>query len=190
MTTMTAQTEASRASDRETSRTLQRRIMRQLRTQHFAVLSTVGADGRPSSAGVSYGVVGPDQKLVLYMMTRRHLQKARNIAQNPEVSLVVPLRRRLLWFLPPATIQLHGRAELVEATDEEGRAVFQRFWLGRRILKSYRAMERHGETRICFLKITPDPLAHSYMVGSNILSLMRHMEAGAGKALLPSISRE
>jgi nitroimidazol reductase NimA-like FMN-containing flavoprotein (pyridoxamine 5'-phosphate oxidase superfamily) len=195
MTTMTAQTEASRASDRETSdretsQALQRQIMRQLRTQHFTVLSTVGADGRPSSAGVSYGVVGPDQELVLYVMTRRHLQKARNIAQNPQVSLVVPLRRRLLWFLPPATIQLHGRAELVEATDEEGRTVFQHFWLGRRILKSYRAMERHGKTRICFLKITPDPLAHSYMVGSNILSLMRHMEAGAGTALLPSMSRE
>jgi general stress protein 26 len=190
MTTMTAQTEASRASDRATSQALQRQIMRHLHTQHFAMLSTVGADGRPSSAGVSYGVVGPDQELVLYVMTRRHLQKARNIAQNSQVSLVVPLRRLLLWFLPPATIQLHGRAELVEATDEEGRAVFERFWLGRRILKSYRAMERRGETRICFLKITPDLLAHSYMVGSNILSLMRRMEAGAGRVLLPSMARE
>jgi predicted pyridoxine 5'-phosphate oxidase superfamily flavin-nucleotide-binding protein len=190
MTTMTTATEATRPSDREMSPTLQREIMRQLRRQHFAVLSTVGADGRPSSAGISYGVSRLDQALTLYVMTRRHLKKARNIAHNPQVSLVVPMRRRLLWFLPPATIQLHGRAELLEAADEEGRAVFQRFWLGRRILKSYRAMERRGETRICFLKVTPDPLVRSYMVGSNVLSLMRHMEAGAGTALLPSMSRE
>jgi general stress protein 26 len=186
MATMIAQTEASRARDIETSSALQKQIMRQLRTQHFAVLSAVGADGRPSSAGVSFGVSEADQELTFYVMTRRHLQKARNIAQNPQVSLVVPVRRRLLWFLPPATIQLRGRAEILEATDEEGRVVFQRFWVGRRILKSYRAMESHGETRVCFLKITPDPLVRSYMVGSNVLSLMAHMEAGAGKVTIPT----
>jgi general stress protein 26 len=179
---MTADTAASRASDRETSLTLRSRILRQLHQQHFAVLSTTRADGRPSSAGVSYGVSRPDQPLTFYVMTRRHLQKARNIAQNPEVSLVVPVRRWFLWFLPPATIQVRGRAEILEATDEVGRDVFQRFWLGRRILKSYRAMERRGETRICYLKITPEPLAHSYMIGATVLGLMRHMEAGAGQA--------
>ncbi len=184
MTTMTAQAGASRASALDTSQALERQIMRQLRSQHFAVLSTVGAAGQPSSAGVSYGVSPSDQELTFYVMTRRRLQKARNIAQNPWVSLVVPVRRRLLWFLPPATIQVRGRAEILEATDEEGRAVFKRFWLGRRILKSYRAMERRGETRICFLKITPDPVVRSYMVGANVLSLMRHMEAGAGKVII------
>ena len=182
MTTVTATTAASRASERETAPALQRQIMRQLRRQHFAVLSTVGADGQPSSAGVSYGVSPRDQALTFYVMTRRHLKKARNIAQNPKVSLVVPIRRRLLWFLPPATIQLRGRAEVLDATDAEGRAVFQQFWLGRRIVRSYQAMECRGETRICFLKITPEPLAQSYMVGTTVLGLLWHMEAGAGQA--------
>jgi hypothetical protein len=45
-------------------------------------------------------------------------------------------------------------------------------------------MERNGEARICFLKITPDPLVRSYMVGSNILSLVSHMESGAGKMVI------
>jgi general stress protein 26 len=181
MTMMTTDNVASRAGALETSPALRARILRQLRRQHFAVLSTAGANGRPSSAGVSYGVSRPDQELALYVMTRRHLQKARNIAQNPQVSLVVPIRRRLLWFLPPATIQLHGRAELLDVTDAEGRAVFQQFWLGRRIVKSYQAMERRGETRICFLKITREPLVQSYMVGTTVLGLMRHMEAGVGQ---------
>ena len=65
MTTMTAATEATRTNDSETSPALQRQIMRQLRRQHFAVLSTVGADGRPSSAGISFGVSRPDQALTL-----------------------------------------------------------------------------------------------------------------------------
>jgi hypothetical protein len=42
-------------------------------------------------------------------------------------------------------------------------------------------MERRGETRICFLKITPEPLVHSYMVGTTVFGLVRHMEAGAGQ---------
>lgn len=189
MSTIKTHPGVTHASDHETSPALRARILRQLRRQHFAVLSTAGANGRPSSAGVSYGVSQPDQELALYVMTRRHLQKARNIAQNPQVSLVVPIRRRLLWFLPPATIQLRGRAELLDATNAEGRAVFQQFWLGRRIVKSYQAMERRGETRICFLKITPEPLVQSYMVGSNVLSLMRHMEGGAGKVIMPTDAR-
>jgi hypothetical protein len=119
-------------------------------------------------------------------MTRGHLQKARNIAQNRLVSLVVLVRRRLLWFLPPATVQLQGRAEILEAADEESRSVFQGFWLGRRILRSYHAMELCGETRICFLKIAADPLVRSYMVGSTIWSLLSHMESGAGKVTIAS----
>lgn len=53
-------------------------------------------------------------------MTRRHLLKAKQIAQNPHVSLVVPLMRRTLWFLPPATIQVHGQAVILDWTDQEG----------------------------------------------------------------------
>src|SRR5690242_17681207 len=95
-------------------------VLDQLRNRDFAVLSTVGADGRPSSAGVTYRMSGTGRDLVLYVMTRRHLQKARNIEQNPNVSLVVPLARRLLWFLPPPTIQVRGRAEILDWIDEQG----------------------------------------------------------------------
>lgn len=133
---------------------------------------------------MNYGVSRRGRDLAIYVMTRRHLQKARNIAANPAVSLVVPLMRRLLWLLPPPTIQLHGRAEILDWTDEEGTDVFRRFWMGRRILEAYRASHRRGETRICFLRITPDPLVYTYMVGSHIWELRRHMESGAGKIVI------
>lgn len=160
-------------------------ILRQLRRQHFAVLSTVGPRGQAQSAGVSYGVSAPGAPLALYIMSRTHLQKARNIARNPSVSLVMPLPRRVLWVLPPPTIHLRGRAEILDWTDAAGTVVFQRFWLGRRILAGYRAATRDGETRICFLKITPDPVISTYMVGTSIWRLLGNMEAGAGTARVP-----
>ncbi len=160
-------------------------VLGQLREHNFAVLSTVDEDGMPHSAGVNYGVSIQDGDLALYVMTRTHLQKARNIARNPNVSLVVPLTRRFLWFLPPATIQLQGRAEILDGTDEAGTDACRRFWMGRRILEAYQESRRRGETRICFLKINPNPVVHTYMVGYSIWELRRRMELGAAKVVIP-----
>jgi general stress protein 26 len=160
-------------------------VLSQLRRCHFAVLSTVDKDGVPHSAGVNYGVSKPNEQLAIYMMTRRHLQKARNIAQNPDVSLVIPVPRLLLRFVPPATIQLNGRAEILDETDKVGTDVFSRFWIGRRILDAYEQSRRRGEARICFLKIIPAPIVRTYMVGYNIWEIRRRMEAGAGKVVIP-----
>ena len=159
-------------------------VLRALSQNHFAVLSTVGADGTPHSAGVNYGVSNFSSGPALYVMTRRHLQKARDIQTNGRVSLVVPIRRRLLWFLPPATIQLRGRAEVLDGSDDIGEAVFRRFWIGRRILDAYERSRRNGETRICFLKITPEPIVRTYMVGSKVWELTRRMEAAAGRVVI------
>lgn len=81
-------------------------VLRELRKRHFAVLSTADAEGRPHAVGVEYGV--SPQGTDIYVMTRKHLKKARNISVNSKVSLVVPLTRRLLWFLPPPCIQFNG----------------------------------------------------------------------------------
>ena len=161
-------------------------VLAELHAHDFAVLSTADAAGQPHAAGVTYGVSPPGRALTLYVMTRRHLAKARDIALNPRVALVVPLPRRLLWFVPPATIQLRGRAEILDWTEPEGTEVFRRFWLGRRILAAYEQSRRHGETRVCFLRITPDPVVHTYGVGYSVWALRRRMEAAAVKVLLPT----
>lgn len=161
-------------------------ILAELRRRNFAVLSTVDGEGRPDSAGVNYGLSATASGPVIYVMTRTHLRKARNIARNPNVALVVPLSRRFLWFLPPATIQLRGRAELLDWSDEAGTAVFRSFWLGRRILDAYAASRRRGETRVCFLKITPDPVVRTYMVGFGVWKLRSRLESGAAKVVIGS----
>src|SRR5262245_5531062 len=119
-------------------------VLEELRRNHFAVLSTVGSDGAPHSAGVNYGVSSGGTPLALYVMTRRHLRKAR-----------------------------------------DGTKVFTGFWIGRRILAAYERARRRGESRICFLRITPDPVVRTYMVGSSLWDLARSMEAGSGRLEIP-----
>lgn len=160
-------------------------VLDHIRKRDFSVISTVNGAGLPRSAGVTYGVSRPGRDLAIYVMTRRHLEKARNIAGNPNVSLVIPLTRRLLWFVPPPTIQLDGRAEILDWTDEEGTDVFRRFWLGRRILEAYRESHRRGETRICFLRIVPAPIVRTYMLGHGIWELRKRMESGAARVAIP-----
>ena len=96
-------------------------VLGHLRRQTFAVLSTSDEEGKPYSAGVNYGVSERGGAISIFVMTRRHLKKARNVARDSRVSLVVPLPRRLLWFLPPATLQLSGQAKILDWTDDEGR---------------------------------------------------------------------
>ena len=77
------------------------------------VLSTVSKEGRPHSVGVVYGISRQRKCFEMYVMTRRHLKKARNLAANPDVSFVVPLTRRLIGFIPPPCVQFQGKATIV-----------------------------------------------------------------------------
>jgi general stress protein 26 len=156
-------------------------VLRTIRRQHFAVLSTSDTAGHPASAGVTYGLARSGE--VMYVMTRRHLQKARNIAANPEVSLVVPIPRRLLWPFPPATLQLRGHAKIIDWTDAEAREVFSGFLLGWQITNSYRELHQRGESRICFLRIDLDPVIRTYLFGTSIWRTRRSMESGSAIAV-------
>ena len=160
-------------------------VVKELRKRSFGVLGTVTKDGRPHSVGIAYGVSLPGAPFEIYVMTRRHLQKARNIAANPNVSLVVPLTRRLLWFLPPPCIQLQGQAEILDRKDETGTKAFEAFFMGRQILGKYEESYRRGETRTCFLRITPGPEIFTYMVGYPVWEMSKRMESGSGMVEIP-----
>ena len=159
-------------------------VMQRLRGRTFAVLSTADGQGRPQAAGVVYAVA--PQGVEIYVMTRRHLMKARNIVSNRNVSLVVPLVRRLQWFLPPPCIQFQGTAEVLDRTHPGGNEAFESFFLGRTIRKMYREFERRGETRACFLRIKPGPTIFAYAVGRPIWQLVNRMEGGLVKIEVPA----
>lgn len=158
-------------------------VIKELRKRNYAALCTVDERGRPHSVGIDYGVAADGR--AIYVMTRSHLKKARNIATNPNVAITVPITRRLLWFLPPPSIQFHGTAEILDRTDADGILTFKSFFLGRRILSMYADSERRGETRVCFLRIVPEGQIDTYMVGNSIFELMRRMEAGNAKIEVP-----
>ena len=156
-------------------------VVGELRKRDFAVLSTVSEDGTPHSVAINYGVSLRGEPFAIYLMTRRHLKKARNIARNPNVSLVVPLARRFFWFLPPPSINFHGRAEILDWEDAAGTRTFQTFFMGRQILKRYRLAHARGETRICFVRIEPNEEISTYMVGYPVWEISKRMESGAAK---------
>ena len=56
--------------------------------------------------------------------------------------------------------------------------------MGRRILDAYEKSRRRGETRVCFLRITPDPVVHTYMVGTNVWELRKRMESAAATVVI------
>lgn len=161
------------------------RVVRELRRRDFAVLSTVTPERRPQSVGVVYGVSLPGRPFRLYVMTRRQLRKTRNLVENPNISLVVPLTRRLLWFVPPPCIQLQGTADVLDRDDPGGIETFRSFAMGRRILGMYEEMAGRGETGVCFLRITPDPAISTYMVGHSIWEVLRRMETGNERVRVP-----
>src|SRR6266540_4346752 len=61
--------------------------------------------------------------------------------------------------------------------DGEGTDVFRRFWMGRRILDAYEQSRRRGEMRVCFLRITLDPIIRTYAVGYSVWVLRQRMES-------------
>lgn len=160
-------------------------VLKELKRRSFGVLSTVTRDNRSHSAGVFYSVSPYARPLEIYLMTRTKLKKARNIMNNPNVSFVVPLRRRLLTFVPPACIEFQGHAETVDWKDETGVTAFKTSFMGRTISKAYDEMYLQGDTSICFLKITPDPTIFTYGVGVSIWEMRRHMEIGFAKVEVP-----
>lgn len=161
-------------------------VVKALRKRDFGVLSTVSGEGVPYAAGINYGVSRAGAPFAIYLMTRRHLKKARNISENPNVSLVVPLTRRLLWFLPPPTIHFQGQAEILDWKDEAGTRTFESFFMGRQILKRYAEANRRGERRICFVRITPSDEVFTYMVGIPVRQVSKRMESGAARVKIPA----
>jgi len=165
-------------------------VLKELKRRNFGVLSTVTKDGRSHSAGVFYSVSPSARPLEIYVMTRTKLKKARNIMADPNVSFVVPLRRRLLTFVPPPCIQFQGQAEIGDWKDEVGVQAFRTSFMGRMILNMYDDMYRRGDTSMCFLRITPDPVIFTYGFGVSLWEMKRHMEVASAKVEVPEEYRK
>ena len=89
-------------------------IWEQLNKHLFAVLGVVTQKGEARTVGIVYVV----QDGKLYISSKKQAWKVRHIAQNPHVSLTVPIHKSIPFMpwikIPAATITFSGKASLAE----------------------------------------------------------------------------
>mgnify|MGYP003525955765 CR=1 FL=1 len=139
-----------------------RRVQRAIRRRSFAVLSSVSSAGFAHAAGVVYDSIDT----TIFVHTMRTSRKARNIAANSRVGLVIPVRR--LPVGPPFTVQFQAHAELLAMDHPEITTLLER--------KSLKTISGHGaldEPDGCFNRIVPNGLVHTYGIGVSTIDLVR-----------------
>jgi hypothetical protein len=95
-------------------------VWTELKKELFAVLGMVTAKGEARTAGIVYIV--HDNKI--YISTRTEEWKTRHIQSNPNVSITVPIAKRIPFMpwmkIPQATITFSGTTKVFEAKNVAG----------------------------------------------------------------------
>lgn len=150
----------------------QSQIWEQLNKQLFTVLGMVTKNGEARTAGIVYVV--DDGKL--YISSKKQAWKVRHIAQNPHVSLTVPIHKRIPlmpWIkIPAATITFSGKASLAEY-DAVSASVIQKLFRGMEF-----STEEKADLRI--IEVTPVGDFITYGVGVSMMA-MRDQEKARGR---------
>lgn len=135
----------------------------------FCTLASASQDGHPHAAAVLYVAIDD----TLYVNTSRTSRKARNIADNPQVSVCIPIRRVPIG--PPSSVQFAADAAILTVDDPEiVRLVASR---------ALRAITSHGELDqpdSCFLGIVPTSRFNTYGLGMPLRQLIRDPLHAAG----------
>ena len=139
-----------------------RKVRKVIDSKTIATLATVSPAGRPHVAGVLYEAAGG----ALWVHTMRSSRKARSIAANPHVAVVIPFRK--LPAGAPYTVQFQGTARLVTMNDPE---VIDLIAAGE--LKTVSAHGALDEPDGVFIRIVPNATVHSYGLGANPIDLIR-----------------
>lgn len=138
----------------------------------FAVLGMVTSKQEARTVGIVYTL--RDHKL--YITSGKRAWKVRHIAQNPSVSLTIPIAKRIPimpWVkIPAATITFSGRARVLEL-DEVPEVLLE---------KLYRGMQVDPEVRdnSCIIEVTPEKDFITYGVGISLME-MRDPEKARGR---------
>lgn len=138
------------------------RVRKAIHSRNFAMLSTASPAGFPHAAGVAYVPIDDE----LWVHTMRSSRKARNVAADGRVAIVIPVRK--LPVGPPFTVQFQGRAELVAMDDPSVLPHIES--------NSLKAITSHGELDTpdgCFLRIRPTGLVHTYGIGVSALAIAK-----------------
>jgi len=129
--------------------TIKRLILNLLGRNELLRLATIRTDGWPQATTVTYANDG----LTLYVMCAKNAQKARNIRNNPKVSLTVD-RETKDWNRIKG-LSMAAYAEIVRDREEIQRATAL---LGRKF-KEVAAMDEADLKTVSILRITPQVIS-------------------------------
>lgn len=134
-------------------------VWKEIGKNNFGVLGMVTPDGESRTVGIVYVV----DNRKLYIGAQTTAWKTKHIAQNPHVSLTVPIARRvplMPWIKVPATtITFSGIAKILEQEE-----------IGARLLKKlYRHEE--GRDQWCAIEVTAQKDFITYGVGISLLQM-------------------
>ena len=148
-------------------------ILRAITKRSFCTLATTSAAGRAHVAGVLYESTEDS----LYINTLRTSRKALNILTNPNVGVVIPVRRAPVG--PPSTIQFQGRAEILDLRDP---VIAQLLESG-----GLKTITGHGELEMpdgCFIRIGIGGRLITHGLGMSLLALIRAPVTAGGTVQL------
>ena len=148
-------------------------VWQSIEKELFAVLGMVTAKNEARTVGIVYVV--RDQKL--YIATGKTTWKARHMAQNPHVSLTIPMAKRIPimpWVkIPAATITFSGSARVLAAEEMPAdllEAIFRDMAADPQLIADS-----------VLIEVTPEKNFITYGVGVSLMQ-MRDPEKARGRA--------
>ncbi len=147
-------------------------VWHEMEKQLFAILGMVTAKGEARTVGVVYTVHGRS----LLISSEKSAWKVRHIAQNPHVSLTIPIHKSIPimpWVkIPAATITFSGEATIAAPTDLPAAALKPLF---RGLELDAGVMEK-----MAVIQVKPVGEFITYGVGVSLME-MRHPEKARGR---------
>jgi len=148
-------------------------VWTELKKELFAVLGMVTAKGEARTVGIVYAV--HDRKI--YLSSKKTAWKVRHIQNNPNVSLTVPIAKRIPFLpmikIPAATITFSGLGKIVSLEN-----------IGEEVLNAlFRGLEKNDEILAESRVIEIEPVGEfiTYGVGVSMME-MRDTELARGRA--------
>lgn len=147
-------------------------VWEEIEKQLFAVLGMVNASNEARTVGIVYVV--RDRRL--YIGTDKDAWKVRYVAQNPHVSLTVPVHKSIPlmpWMkIPAATITFSGEAKVLEVA-ETSPEILEALFRGITIDEEFRADSR-------VIEVVPIKAFLTYGIGVSLMQ-MRDTELARGR---------
>jgi hypothetical protein len=140
----------------------------------FCVLATSSAANRPHAVGILYAPIG----MTLYLLVSEDSVKTRNVRENPNVAVSIPVRQLPLG--PPLAVQFQGTAEVLPVDDPH---IVQLRSAGR--LKKILTADPTAVRGVCVLRVVPRRRISTYGLGVPLRKLLRDPSCGHRSVRVP-----